>query len=82
MTKEQRAVRTTQAIKDYQAAPFGKNTHTCFYHTDIENIWELTREEWGSYQASAAIGKALEAGYIMGYRQALRDIKKGKAANV
>ena len=81
MTKEQRAVRTTGALKRYEKA-FDGDTYRAFYPDDVKNIMELTREEWGTYNTSWAAAYALKAGYMLGYEQATRDIKKGKAANV
>lgn len=77
MTKEKRATRTTEALKNYYRIIEG-DIHRQIYATDIQNIWDLSLKDYPTGQAADAIGKALQAGYMLGYEQALRDCKNGR----
>ena len=69
-----------KAVEDYRRIRKGNGTAE-FYATDIQQVKELATGDNGMISLYEAIGIALEAGYMIGYRTAKRHDrqKKGNA---
>jgi len=60
-----------KAIGDYKKLTQERDA---FFLTDISQIYDLARDpETGKVDTCEAIGKALQAGYAVGYRKAKRE---------
>ena len=65
-----------KAIEDYNRLRAGQEDK--FFLTDITQIYDLAKDpETGKVDTFTAIGRALEAGFTVGYRYAKRG-KRGK----
>lgn len=74
-----------KAVQDYKAKYYTqRNTHNegAFYACDIDQIAHLATRADGTICVFTAIGHALEAGFMVGYRKAVRDAKKRQKRNM
>ena len=59
-----------KALEDYKRITHGQDK---FYTTDITQIYDLAKsQDTGKTETFSAIGNALQAGFVIGYRYANR----------
>ena len=79
-----------KAVQDYKAKYYNSNSpygEGAFYASDIYQIKDLAEEAAGVSRFTPevlynAIVLGLEAGFMVGYRKAVRDAKKSKKHNM
>ena len=72
--------RIEKAAQDYKTQYYGKHSNEgAFYASDFYEVKEAAEKIGGGGAATTlyeAIGTALEAGFMIGYRKAQQDYKK------
>lgn len=65
-----------KAVEDYNRFTESKGNNTgAFYVSDIEEVKEIATTPMGGVELFTAIGTALEAGFMVGYRTAQRHYR-------
>lgn len=69
-----------KAVQDYQKRYYNSRSNEgAFYASDFYQIKEISGGGYDARTLYNAIGNALEAGFMIGYRKAQRDYKKRNA---
>lgn len=74
-----------KALHDYKTkycTPENTRNEAAFFVEDINQIREISKRPDGTTCIYSAIGHALEAGFMVGYRKAVRDAKKRQKRNM